>query len=254
MWPLLGWRTHVAKLRKAAALAGRPLWRRGLRHGVAATIEHWPLRGMAAPRTVVDVGANKGQFTLFALEAWPGCRVIAFEPLPSPARRFRKILATHPDVRLFERAVGPSTGEATIHVSARDDSSSLLPIGEQMVALFPGTGELGTRQIRVAPLDQDLRPEDIGGPALLKLDVQGFELEALKGCAGLLPSFEWAYVECSDVQLYVGQALRGDIEVFLGRHGFRPIAASNRFETPGLGLVQCDVLFARADAPVSGQR
>ena len=58
-------------------------------------------------------------------------------------------------------------------------------------------------------------------PALLTLDVQGYELEALHGCEALLPSFTWIYCECSFVTLYEGQALASDVIAWLHARDFR---------------------------------
>jgi len=65
-------------------------------------------------------------------------------------------------------------------VSASDDSSSLLPISQVQERLFPGTREVRTETIRVGHLADYVSPEEIVPPALLKLDVQGFELGALR--------------------------------------------------------------------------
>ncbi|KEZ78807.1 methyltransferase FkbM [Salinisphaera hydrothermalis C41B8] len=56
-------------------------------------------------------------------------------------------------VGLVEAALGPERGEAVIHLSARDDSSSLLPITGRQNALFPGTVEAGAATIRCARSD-----------------------------------------------------------------------------------------------------
>ncbi len=53
--------------------------------------------------------------------------------------------------------------------------------------------------------------EKIVPSALLKLDVQGFELSALQGCEDLLQHFAWVYVECSFIELYEGQALADEV-------------------------------------------
>lgn len=58
--------------------------------------------------------------------------------------------------QLIEASVGPEPGAAEIHVSARDDSSSLLPISQRQNALFPGTAEAGTTTIRVVRLAEAL--------------------------------------------------------------------------------------------------
>ena len=71
-------------------------------------------------------------------------RIVSFEPLSGPAALWRAVFAGDARATLVEAAVGPEAGEAEIHVSARDDSSSLLPIAARQSALFPGTAEAGT--------------------------------------------------------------------------------------------------------------
>ena len=67
--------------------------------------------------------------------------------------------------------------------------------------------QAGTAGIRVTRLSDALPAGEIAAPALLKLDVQGFELPALEGCEGVLDRFDWVYVECSFMELYAGQPL-----------------------------------------------
>lgn len=235
------------KLAKAARLVTRPIWRHGLLHGVAATIEHLPLAKLVTPDTVIDVGANKGQFSLFALQAWPACRVIAFEPLPGPAARYRKMLGGNSRARLVEAAIGPASGTAEIHLSEREDSSSLLPIGERMAGIFPQARSAGrTVTVEIGPLDRFVAEEALRGDVLLKLDVQGFELEALRGCECYLERIEHLYVECSYVELYRGQALIGEIVGYLQDRGFALKTEMNIVVRDGVGKVQSDGLFGRA--------
>ena len=151
----------------------------------------------------------------------PQARVISFEPLPAAAAKFRAMFAGDDRVTLHEAAIGPVPGNATIHISRRDDSSSLLPITSTQVALFPGTEEAATAIVRVAPLREFVSSEDIQPPALLKLDVQGYELEALRGCEDLLDRFAYVYAECSFVELYAGQALADEVIAWLRERGFR---------------------------------
>ena len=81
-------------------------------------------------------------------------------------------------------------------------------------------------------------------PSLLKIDVQGFELEVLKGATGLLPEIDAVSVEASDVELYEGQALLGEIERFLDEAGFRVDGRFNEQLHQGQ-RVQADWLFRR---------
>ncbi|WGF87434.1 FkbM family methyltransferase [Marinivivus vitaminiproducens] len=226
----------MRKLAKASRLVLHAPWRHALfAHRVAASIEHAPLAGLIQPLTVLDVGANRGQFALWARSVWCDARVIAFEPLASEAEVFERVL---PDVTLHRVALGEASGNATIHLSARRDSSSLLPIGPEQIRIYQGTEEVGTVTVPVHRLDEIV--EDTVSPTLLKIDVQGYELWTLRGAKRLLADIAWVYVECSTAELYVGQALRSELTSWLGKHGFSETATiSDRG-------VQADVLFSRA--------
>jgi len=194
---------------------------------------------------VLDIGANRGQFALVARRCFPKARIISFEPLPVPAGTLRKIFEEDLQVTLHEAAVGPVPGNATIHISRRDDSSSLLPITSTQVALFPGTAEATTATVRVAPLREFISAADIQTPALLKLDVQGFELEALRGCEDLLAKFAYVYAECSFVELYAGQALADEVIAWLRERGL-PLRGVHNTEYGQDGrAIQADFLFTR---------
>lgn len=192
---------------------------------------------------IVDIGANRGQFALAARHAFPRAVIHSFEPLPEPAKQFRKVFAGDPDVHLHESAVGELSGETLIHVSARDDSSSLLRITDTQSRLFPGTQELGTEKIRIGRLDELMRETKRTMPALLKVDVQGYELQALRGCESLLSSFNWIYVECSFLELYAGQAFADEVIAWLREREFCLVGCYNMTYGGGGRAVQADFLF-----------
>ena len=231
---------------KLAAILKSPYYRtRLLRHRVAAGVEHARILSGLDCRTVVDIGANRGQFALVARRCLPRARVLSFEPLPAAAAKFRAVFADDDRVTLHEAAIGPVRGNATLHISRRDDSSSLLPITATQVALFPGTAEVATATVRVAPLREFILVPDILPPALLKLDVQGFELEALRGCEEMLGQFAFVYAECSFVELYAGQAMAHEVIAWLRERGFRLRGVHNTEDDRGGRAIQADFLFAR---------
>jgi FkbM family methyltransferase len=193
----------------------------------------------------VDIGANRGQFALIVRFLYPEASIISFEPLAGVAGLFRHVFSEDHKVRLEKCAIGATSQRHVIHVSARDDSSSLLPIGEGQLRNFPGTQEVGSEVVDVRRLDEVLRPEEISPPALLKLDVQGFELEALRGCEGLLRCFSWVYCECSFVPLYEGQAMADQIVAWLHRRNFRLRGVHNMTHEKTGGSLQADFLFER---------
>lgn len=96
-------------------------------------------------------------------------------------------------------------------------------------------------------LDDVIALEVIASPILLKLDVQGYELQALRGCETLLDAFAWVYCECSFVELYQGQALADEVIAWLRAHGLRLIGVYNMAFDHAARAVQADFLFGRGD-------
>jgi FkbM family methyltransferase len=235
------------RARKVIAALRFPLTRRALlRHRVLAAFEHrYPLT-LERFMTIVDVGANRGQFSLAARTLNPDANLIAFEPLPEPASIFESVLRNDPSTVLHRLALADRNGTGQMHVSKKADSSSLLPIGALQVSLFPQSVEIGTSQVPLRRLDQLIDHADIRSPALLKIDVQGFELGVLQGCIGALARFDHVYVECSFVRLYDGQPVAEDVIRFLDGHGFRLRGAYNIFLDANGQSIQGDLLFSDA--------
>ena len=197
-------------------------------------------------RTIVDVGAHQGQFALFALERYPGASVVCVEPLEGPRQRLRTAVGNSRRVRVLEVAASNRTEEdVSMHVSRHDDSSSLQAIGPRQVAAFPGTEEAGQTLVTAARLDSMLDVEDLPGPALLKVDVQGHEYEAIEGSAGLLPAFSQVVVEVSFIELYEGQKLAGDVTGLLEEAGFSLTGVFDVKLTRSGECLQADFLFER---------
>jgi FkbM family methyltransferase len=236
--------SHVRKLEKLTRLVGVKRYRAALRYRVAAAVEHTAaLRGLRL-NTIIDIGANTGQFALVARQCHPEARVFAFEPLASAADVFATVFRNDPRVALHRVAIGPDAGVASMNVSARPDSSSLLPITELQERVFAGTHHAGKETVRVARLTECLSREALVAPVLLKLDVQGFELAALHGCSDLLDAVDHLYVEASFVELYAAQALVDDIIRFVQAQAFGLRGVYNMVEVQGRPI-QADFLFSR---------
>lgn len=241
----------IPRTKKVIAAFRSPLWLRALRLGVGAGIEHERALHNLGCRSVVDIGANRGQFALVARYCFPNAVIYSFEPLRGPAERFRKVFEGDANVILHEVAIGPQAGTATLHVSRRDDSSSLLPITSLQNQIFPGTQESGTETIKLGRLEDFVSAERIQPPALLKLDVQGYELSALKGCEPLLHHFAYVYAECSFVELYKGQALADEVITWLRERSFALNGVYNMAYDRCGPAVQADSLFKYVGRPES---
>jgi FkbM family methyltransferase len=236
-------KTLLRKLLKARRLARHPVYRRGLQMGVGAAIEHEDVVRNSRIGTLVDVGANVGQFSLLVRRFWPDAQLMAFEPLQGPGAKYRKLFEQDAKAKLLPYAAGPEEAKAEIHVAAKADSSSLLPISDLQTQLHPGTQEVGTESIEIRRPDDVLPVDDLAGPVFVKIDVQGFELEALKGMPRLLAKAAAVYIEVSFVPLYTGQPLASEIIDFMHGAGFEIVGVHNLAPSSKGESVQADMLF-----------
>ncbi len=129
-------------------------------------------------------------------------------------------------MHVIAAAAGAVAGTTAINVSKADDSSSLLPPATLQTQRFPGTEMVGVEEIEVRTLDDLFGAGEIAGPVLLKLDVQGFELEALRGATKLLQRVDTVLCECSFVPFYKGQPLFDDVSDYLRAAGFKLTAGA----------------------------
>ena len=132
-----------------------------------------------------------------------------------------------------------------MNVAMRDDSSSLLPITALQTSIFPHTDQVGIEEVRIAPLCDFLTNDMIEQPSLLKIDVQGYELDVLGGSETCLDRFDVVYVEASFMELYQGQPLASDVIDALNEKGFRLAAIHNLCHAQDGRAVQADFLFER---------
>lgn len=182
---------------------------------------------------------------MFAARRFSRATLICFEPLPGPREKLGQAVGRCGRLRVLDYAVGAEDRTAEFHVSAADDSSSLLPIGQRQRDAFPGTSERTTITVQVTRLDGVLKPAELNGPTLLKIDVQGGELGVLQGATALLPSIDSVLVEVSFVELYAGQPLVDAVWTNLRDAGFSCRGVWALTFGPGRECLQGDFLFAR---------
>ena len=109
--------------------------------------------------------------------------------------------------------------------------------------IYSGTEEAYTTSLEIRRLDDVLHDVALDKPALLKLDVQGFELEVLKGSLETLKRIDYVYLEASFIELYKGQPLATEVITWLADHGFN-LSGVYHVSFDGTGrAVQADMLF-----------
>lgn len=231
------------KLLKGVASVRRRPWRKALRCGVAPATEHLEAIELVRPANLIDVGANKGQFSIAVRGLFPQARITAFEPLVSEADVFRRLFENDPAVVLHPFAIAEEAGTATFHIADRADSSSLLAIEQAQTDAF-GVRESSSVTVELKRLDECVDLGSLEGPVLLKIDVQGAEVGVLKGIADYA-NIDFIYVELSFVTLYDSQPLAAEIIEFLHAMGFHLHGVFNQVSTKRFGPTQADFLFSR---------
>lgn len=165
---------------------------------------------------VIDAGANVGFATLWFLGRYPGARVHCFEPAPGNLELLRHNVGNRPDVVINAAALGRDAGRLELHLAA---SAAMHSLKDE------GTGE-GTVGVDVVNLAAYLDDANIDRVDVLKLDVEGSELDVLEGMERRLDR----------VHIIVGELHETLVDgtrfySLLERHGFRRVRRAESHES-----------------------
>jgi FkbM family methyltransferase len=233
---------RVTKLRRVLV---EPSYRRALARGVAATTEHETVTFPREYGTVIDVGANRGQFALFALHRFPRADIFCFEPLSEAYQKLAQVVGHKSRVSIQQCAIGATEGTLSLNVTRNDDSSSLLEPTELQTHTFSNTNAISSVNVAVKRLDDVIDAGSLSCPFLLKIDVQGFELEVIKGAQRLLGEDGDLLVESSFAELYANQAMADEVVATLLSQGYRLRGIFSLVHGLDGAPLQGDFLFSR---------
>jgi len=195
----------------------------------------------AAP-VVVDGGANKGRVAARLLTALPSARLHAFEPQPRLARKLAKRFAGQDRVTVHPLALGETAAVLPLTVMSRPTLSSLYaPSGIRAKYADQSLAVTETVDVPVVRLDAVLDRADV-----IKLDLQGYELPALRGAAGLLPGVRVVVAETALYPLYAGQALLPELAAYLEGFGLELVGVYDFFRDAAGRIASGDALFLRS--------
>lgn len=190
------------------------------------------------PATVVDVGAAYGLWSLACHRCFPEARYILIEPLeeyvPFLESHRRGIGGTH-----IQTAAGSRTGTHEINVHSDLVGSSFFSEAE-------GPRADGIpRTVTILTLDEILADLDAATPLLMKLDVQGSELDVLEGGSETLGRAEVIFIEVSFFDFLQNSPSVADVIAYMAQRGFMPYDLLGFHHRPLDGaLAQVDVVFA----------
>lgn len=171
--------------------------------------------------SVLDVGANVGEVAARLAAVLPRADVYAFEPDPATFASLESAAAAEPRIHARRLAVGDRAGRVTLQVMSDHRYSSVLPLTQTSLRQYEGSvTPSGRLEVPMVRLDHWAGTEGVGRPLAIKVDVQGLELDVLRGAEGLLPGVLAINAEAQLVPQYEGAATYADIDLFLRARGF----------------------------------
>lgn len=153
--------------------------------------------------TVIDVGANTGGYGSDLRAFGYTGRIVSLEPLTVPFAELAQRAAMDGAWECHNVAAGERDDEVTINIASNVASSSLLAMRDEHRRGAPDVAYVAQEQVRLRRVDS--LALDVLRPALLKIDVQGYEQQVLVGATNTLASVELVECELSIARLYEGQ-------------------------------------------------
>jgi len=201
-------------------------------------------------RTVVDAGANEGQFARFITTALPGVRVYSFEPLPGPFAKLKKWADSLPQRNVVPFNVGLGTEACGVEMFEHVEltgHSSLLQTSDLSHSLYPQTKQQRSVRVEISRLDDmlDNGAISLNPETLFKLDVQGYEDRVLRGASKVLSKSRACLLEVNLEPLYESQAtFEGLFQILIGA-GYRYAGCFSQGYHANGRVIGGDALFVR---------
>jgi FkbM family methyltransferase len=190
-----------------------------------------------------------GQFARYARKYFPRSQIHCFEPLPSVAEELKRWAeSADKNLAVHETALGERAGVSVMieHLD-HSPSSSFLQNTPRADRMFPQTVRHLERQVQVDTLDAwvDRHQVVIDTNSLLKLDVQGFESQVLRGGREVLQRLGICMVEVTPIPLYEGQSTFVEITNLLATGGLHYLGNMEQFHDANGLPVYMDAVFMR---------
>ena len=225
----------IFSAQKAPGSPGRPIG------DVQLFLEDIKARGFM-PRGILDVGANRGSWTQMALSVFPTAQAVMIEPQDEVESFLKDLVSSDARCQYFKVGVGREAGELVQTIWEDTYGSSF--------AVPPDQDLLKTGKQRITPIRTiDDILEEISekfAPDLVKIDIQGFELEALRGALSLFGNTEVFVLETTLLSNNPLWPETRKVIEFMGERGYEIYDISSYLRKPSDGsLAQVDFAFVK---------
>lgn len=171
---------------------------------------------------ILDIGGGVGASVILYNKFFPENKILVFEPILENYNIIKSRTSQFPNINVFNYAVGTENSKKQINIANRITSSSLLPLSVDPCSNVFDEKNLGRNRVEnveVVRLDDFLQniQGDIG---IIKIDVQGYEMNVLKGSEESLERAKIILLEQSNHDGYSGSPKYYEIDSYLREHGF----------------------------------
>jgi FkbM family methyltransferase len=194
------------------------------------------------PEGVIDVGASDGGWSLECMKVFPDSKYLLIDPLPENKAKLERLASARSKVTFWSGCLGAEAGTARLHT--RGDQSSLFESRTFSV------NQDSAVDVEVRTLDSFLG-KGVAAHSLIKLDVQGAELDVLKGATRALESADVLLIEVSFRPFYQAATLAHEVISFVGAAGFGIYDICTYVQRARDGqLNQSDIMFLKLNSPI----
>ena len=199
------------------------------------------------PARAVDVGACVGRWTYLFAGVFPAARILMVEPQARHIPALAEVAANlAPNVGYAQALLGAAAA-AGVPFVVLDDG-----LGGTGSSVFPENSNVPrhTLEMPMQTLASLVAATGFGQPDFLKLDVQGYELEVLKGAGDLLRGVQFILLEVSTWPYNLGAPLLHDVTAWLSGAGFVAYDLCGVSRRSDATLLQLDLLFVNRSSPL----
>ena len=195
--------------------------------------------------TVLDIGANEGQFAKKLRNIGYKEKIISFEPLNKVFDILKKESDNDASWQASNIAIGDKDGETIINESNYSLSSSILPMSKLHLEAKENSNYIGKQKVSIKKIDTVIDSENlIKNNLFLKIDTQGFEYQVISGSIENLKNIRAILCELTLVELYEGQKLWLDIVELLTANNFEIWSLEKGFQnSKNKQILQIDCIF-----------
>lgn len=203
------------------------------------------------PLTIIDVGANQGQFTLTCLRHFSQSKIYSIEPNPNVIQNLFSRINNSSRITLINKAISDAKGSQQLYCHDDHQASSLLGSGDGRNKFFKSDKINQIIDVDVDTLDALFLRKALDEPILVKIDVQGYEDRVLKGAVKLLQKIKWVVIEISFYEMYqqgvnaqsIFDIMKENGFIFIAALDFHTYPSSNEIES----IVEMDALFVNGN-------